>query len=411
MTTAIYYLLTRAYFLAVRLASPFHEKARKRIRGLKNWKKKLSRPEGKVFWFHCASAGEFEQARPLIEEVKSRGAAVALTFFSASGYEARKNYSFADLVGYLPDDSPANARKFLELLRPDVAVFVKYEHWYFFLSELNRRKIPTFNVSLSIPENHVSLRFPYKMFFRKVYNMYSHIFVQTQTTHQYLRTKLRVQSMTVTGDTRFDRVWAVAQENVRLPEIESFIAGRLCFVAGSTWPKDEKIIQKAIDSLFNENVCWVVVPHEIHLSRIRFWKKKYGTDLAVWSEWKAGDEPKKILLVDTVGMLSKIYRYSSLVYVGGGFDGGVHNVLEPAVFGARIFFGPKHERFQECLDLLQYGAAYGINTEKLIVHEVRQTLASPDRQDKARAISSRYVEIRRGATEKIIKHWMEKGLI
>jgi 3-deoxy-D-manno-octulosonic-acid transferase len=346
-----------------------------------------------------------------MEEVKSRGAAVALTFFSASGYEARKNYPSADIVAYLPDDSPSNARAFVELLRPDVAVFVKYEHWYYYLSELNRRKIPTFNVSLNVPESHVSLRFPYKIFFRRIYKLYTHIFVQTQTSFQYLRTKLGVQSMTVTGDTRIDRVWAGAKENVSLPEIEGFIAGRLCFVAGSTWPKDEKLIQKAIANLYNENVCWIVVPHEIHPRRIAAWKKKYGTDLALWSELKAGDVPKKILIVDTVGLLSKIYRYSSLVYVGGGFDGGVHNVLEPAVYGARIFFGPKHERFQECVDLLQYGAGYGVNTEKLIVHEVRQTLLSSDRQDKAREISLRYVEIRRGATEKIIKHWIQKGLI
>ncbi|MCS7086845.1 MAG: hypothetical protein RMM53_13320, partial [Bacteroidia bacterium] len=232
-----------------------------------------------------------------------------------------------------------------------------------------------------------------------------------QATFQYLRVKLGVQLMTVAGDTRFDRVWAAAQENFSLPQVEKFVEGRLCFVAGSTWPKDEKIIQKAIAELERQNVCWIIVPHEIQTSRIEAWKKKYGSDLALWTEFKPGDEKKRILLVDAVGWLSKIYKYSQLVYVGGGFDAGVHNVLEPAVYGARIFFGPNHKRSQECLDLLQYGAAYLILSEKLIVHEIRQTLEAPDRQNKVREISSRYVEIRRGATEKIIKFWAQTSLI
>jgi 3-deoxy-D-manno-octulosonic-acid transferase len=321
----------------------------------------------------------------------------------------RRNYPHADAVEYLPDDSPSNARAWIDGIRPDVAVFVKYEHWFFFLSELQRRRIPVFNVSLNIPSYHISLRFPYKLFFRRVYKSYTQIFVQTQTTLQNLRTNFGVQSAVLAGDTRFDRVWAAARENVVVPEVEKFVEGRLCVVAGSVWPKDDKIVQSAVDALIHENVCWIVVPHEIRPAQIESWKKKYAGDLTVWSE--GVDCSKKILLMDVVGWLSKIYRYSYLVYVGGGFDAGVHNVLEPAVFGAKIFFGPKYERSQECLDLIQYGAAYSVSSERLMVHEVRQTLLSPDRQDKAREISSRYVEINRGATEKIIKHWVQKGIL
>lgn len=396
------------YRLAILMASVVRIKARQWIRGRENLFEKIHAeltPHEQHIWFHCASVGEFEQGRPLIEAYRKRFPShkIVLTFFSPSGYELRKNYSGADYIFYLPADTRRNAKKFLDLVQPQLAVIVKYEFWYHFLSELNRREIPAVLVSAKFRKDQWlfhSLASPLK---KQVMALYK-IFVQDKNSFHILQ-QHRFSNGELTGDTRFDRVWEIAQSPKQLPVIINFKAEKRLLVAGSTWPQDEKLMAQLMKEI---NASWrlVLVPHEIgdaHISEL----KKYFPTALLYSEADAGkpngDSP--VLIVDRIGFLSSVYQYADIAYIGGGFGAGIHNSLEAAVYGIPVLFGPNYHKFNEALGLIETGGGKSINDFSSLqsafeFYQNQENLSFGKR-------NREWVKQNTGATEKIIQRLEE----
>ncbi len=325
-----------------------------------------------IVWVHCASVGEFEQGRPLIEQYKSENPdkKILLTFFSPSGYELRKNYSKADWVYYLPIDVRTNAVAFLDTVQPSMALFIKYEYWFNYLFELKRRNIPTYVVSAIFMPGQRFFSW-YGTIFRKMLRCFSHIFVQDELSKELLG-GIGIENVTVSGDTRFDRVQAVAAAGRDIPQIKIFAEGHSCWVAGSTWPADEKIISTTLSKLPSNKL--VIAPHEVDkkhienlLTLLQGYKVVRYTEVAdqeIDPELKSELEAAQIMIIDTIGILSSVYRYSEFAYIGGGFGTGIHNILEAATYGVPVIFGPKHTRFKEAVDLVAKGGAKSITNQE-----------------------------------------------
>lgn len=354
----LYTLLVRLYTTLIRIYSPFNTKAQQWISGRQRWRSKITgiNNNSHVIWVHCASLGEFEQGRPLIEKIKEekQGWQVVLTFFSPSGFEVRKNYGNADLIMYLPADTPRNARDFIKAIKPDVAVFIKYEFWYNYLRALKKNKIPVYLVSGIFRPDQLFFRW-YGGFYRRMIFMFEHMFVQNRESLELMQ-GLGYNNCTVAGDTRFDRVSQIADSARELPLISAFRGGEKLFVAGSSWDPDEEIIIKYI----NENpdkMKWLFAPHEIdeaHLTRIEHRLEVPSTRYSIYNQ---EDTDTRVLIIDNIGMLSSVYRYAAIAAIGGGFGKGIHNILEPACWGIPVLFGPNHEKFKEALDLIANGGA------------------------------------------------------
>ncbi len=349
-------------------------------------------------WFHCASVGEFEQARPLLEAYRKQYPLhkIVLTFFSPSGYELRKNYSGADYVFYLPLDTPTYARKFVCLINPKLAAFVKYEFWYHHLRELYKNTIPVILISGIFRKDQLFFKW-YGQEWSKVLHFFSHLFVQDQLSFQLLQT-LQLKNVAIGGDTRFDRVWQIAQQATGLSKIELFKNNQKLFIAGSTWRADEKLIKTLINK--NNDWKWIIVPHETDDSHLSATKILFP-DAVFYSEL-LGDKPtnSKILIVDEVGLLSSLYRYADIAYVGGGFGKGIHNILEAAVYGIPIIFGPNHQKFKEAADLLKIGASKSINN----ADELIMAFEEFGRGTSLAEQNNIYIEKNKGATEKILHY-------
>ncbi|MEA5005493.1 MAG: glycosyltransferase N-terminal domain-containing protein [Rikenellaceae bacterium] len=325
-----------------------------------------------IVWVHCASVGEFEQGRPLIEQYKSENPdkKILLTFFSPSGYELRKNYSKADWVYYLPIDLKRNAVAFLDTVQPSMALFIKYEYWFNYLFELKRRNIPTYVVSAIFMPGQRFFSW-YGSIFRKMLECFSHIFVQDVMSKKLLEA-IGIHNVTVTGDTRFDRVKSVAAAGKDIPQIEMFSKGHSCWVAGSTWPTDEKIIVSALRKLPDNKL--IIAPHEVdkkHIENLLTLFKDYKvvrytelSDREINEQLKSILEAADIMIIDTIGILSSVYRYCDFAYIGGGFGTGIHNILEAATYGVPVLFGPKYTRFKEAVDLVAQGGANSIATHE-----------------------------------------------
>lgn len=393
------------YGFALKVASLFNGKARLWVRGRRGLLRRLEQevPEGsRVMWVHCASLGEFEQGRPLIEAVKAQHPEfrVMLTFFSPSGYEIRKNYALADWVFYLPLDTPRNARRFMRTLRPEIAVFVKYEFWLNYLRQLKRSGCRTFVVSAIFRRGSVFFKW-YGGMFRRALSSFEKIFVQNDDSKQLLA-GLGVADAVVAGDTRFDRVARIAENAQDLPVIARFAQGAKVFVAGSTWPPDEDLVMQAVAAF--PGVKFIVAPHEMDQDRIDRFVAASPRKAVRYTE-SGEDEVAEadVLVVDTIGILSSVYRYGTFGYIGGGFGVGIHNTLEAAAFGLPLAFGPNYAKFREARDLIGIGAARSISSFPELQQWLDGLLADPERYGKESAEASGYVEGHKGATDIIME--------
>ena len=405
----MYSLIIHLYAFFIELISPFHKKAR--LMRLGQWKtngilrEKIDR-NAKYIWFHASSLGEFEQGRPLIEKIKAEHPEykILLTFFSPSGYEVRRNYGGADVVCYLPFDTPYRVKKFLDLSKPVMAIFIKYEFWDNYLSELKRRNIPVYIVSAIFRKEQLFFKW-YGGMYRKVLSYFTHIFVQDDASRELL-SKYGVMNVSVFGDTRFDRVQDVYKNTKQVPMVDLFVNNnrsdnQLTMVAGSSWQQDEEVYL----NYFNEHpeLKLIIAPHEIHKDHLMHIESMLKRPSIRLSEATEKDiKGKSCLIVDSFGLLSSIYRYGDLAYIGGGFGAGIHNVLEAAVYGIPVIFGPKYQKFKEARDLLQVGGAFSITDEKTFESKMEELSTYRDLLEAAGAAAGDFVKSNIGATNRII---------
>ena len=342
-------------------------------------------------WFHAASLGEFEQGRPLIESLKKRypDLKVSLTFFSPSGYEIRKDYPLADEVLYLPIDTPKNARQWVKRHRFVAAFFIKYEFWFNMMKALQDAQVPLYYISLILRPRQYFFRW-YGGWFRRQLKAVTHFFVQDDATLKLLHDH-GFDNATRCGDTRFDRVADIAKQARRFPEIEAFIDGRKCLIAGSSWPPDEKLLIPYIERLPGD-WCMIIAPHDIsekHLRQIR--------------DALASVKPGKVYLIDTIGMLSQLYQYARFAYIGGGFGVNIHNIQEPITFGCPVVFGPKYRNFKEAVDLVQRQGAFSINNQDELQRLFDRLISDEAYCQETSKICKAYLAEQLGATEAILK--------
>lgn len=364
-----------------------------------------------VVWFHSSSVGEFEQARPLIERLRkeSPGKFIVITFFSPSGYELRRNFKSADAVFYLPMDTPRNVRRFLNAVNPSTAIFVKYEFWYNYLLGLRRRGTPTYIISAIFRRNQVFFRW-YGSFMRKALRAYTTLFVQNEESRRLLA-GLGIENVVIAGDTRFDRVQAICRNNdVHNEVVEAFVGDRRTWVAGSTWDEDEYMISKAMSGIRGFKL--ILVPHEVHETHInRILNTFSGYTVLRYTECagRSQDEYRglaadaEVLVIDIVGILSKIYKYGSFAYIGGGFSSsGIHNILEAAIYGCPVMFGPHYDKFQEAKDLITLGGAFSVSSAPELSALLEKWLLDPGTVEKPSLVCTQYVESHLGASDTIM---------
>ena len=352
----LYNISIRFYILAIRIASLFRPKAKLWIKGRKSIFQKLkaaTENQNNIVLFHCASLGEFEQGRPIMEGYKHKYPThkILLTFFSPSGFEIQKNYNGADWVFYLPADTPSNAKQFIEIVKPIKAIFVKYEFWLNYMTELKRTNIPFYSVSAIFRKEQVF--FKYKWFAKQLNNV-SHFFVQDKTSSELLKS-IGYNNTTISGDTRFDRVKINASSAKEIPLVTEFCKQKPTIICGSTWPKDEQLIANFIKE--NQQYNYIIAPHE--LSKVQQLQKR--TNSLLFSDANEQNiHDSNVLIIDSIGLLASIYKYGTISYIGGGFGKGIHNILEPAAFDTPIIFGPHYNKFNEAKDLIEIGGAKSI---------------------------------------------------
>ncbi|MES2795485.1 MAG: glycosyltransferase N-terminal domain-containing protein [Bacteroidota bacterium] len=358
-----------------------------------------------LIWMHCASLGEFEQGRPIIEMIKKQfpEKRILLTFFSPSGFEIRKNYPLADCVSYLPFDSQKNAERFLEIVKPRLAIFVKYEIWYHFINQLKINQIPLYLVSANFRENQIFFQW-YGNFFKKILFNFNHIFVQNSQSQKLLES-IDYQNVTIAGDTRFDRVKSLTDNPQKLPIIEAFKGNQKLFVIGSAWVQDFNFL---LPFLNNEKYDFktIIAPHEINESEMINWQSQLKGKSIKYSECVNNQEftTESVLFIDNIGLLSSIYNYAEFCWVGGGFGSGLHNILEAATYGKPIFFGNKnYTKFQEAIDLIELGSAFSVSelSDFLTIFDI--LYQDSKFYNSTTAISKQYVAKNIGATDIIIK--------
>jgi len=406
----MYNFIIRLYASLVRLVSPFHKKAKLMVRGQKDTYRILREkrdPNEQYIWFHCASLGEFEQARPMIETLKKKYPAyrILLTFFSPSGYEVRKDYSFADIVCYLPFDTPNRVNAFLDIAQPTLAVFVKYEFWYNYIHEAYLRGIPVYLISAIFRDN--------QPFFKKnagrygkILHFYREIFVQDDHSKELLNQQ-GITQVTVTGDTRFDRVIEVRSQAKELPLVHAFTENKknddgLVLVAGSSWPPDEDIFIDYFNT--RQHVKLIVAPHEIHESHLEDIEKKLKRPYIRYSvATKENIRDVDCLIIDCFGLLSSIYRYGNVAYIGGGFGVGIHNLPEAAVYGIPVIFGPNYGKFREAHDLIEKGGGFVIHDKQEFNALMDRFAEQPEMLSAAGNEAEDYILSNAGATRQIME--------
>lgn len=393
----------------IRLASLFNSKAKLWVKGRRNIFEKIERelaakikPGLRVTWFHCASLGEFEQGRPVLEKLKQQGNFIVLTFFSPSGYEIRKDYEFADAVFYLPIDLRSNAKKFIAIVKPAVAIFVKYEFWLNYLAELREKQIPTYLVSGVFRPSQHFFKWYGRNFFKAIKG-FKTLFVQDENSLQLLK-EHGLTNAQLAGDTRFDRVMQIAGNKKEFPLIKEFAGNAKVIIAGSTWPKDEELLLKVHAQLkFTQpNIKLILVPHEVDAASIQSTISRIKASNFSFAKFTEGNfAAKEILVIDTIGMLSQLYQYAALAYVGGGFDNGIHNILEVMAHGVPVAFGPNHHKFVEALETAKLNIAQPVNNETGLTAFFSHLLASEAKRNELSAKINEYMRRKTGATEKI----------
>jgi 3-deoxy-D-manno-octulosonic-acid transferase len=400
----IYNLGILIYTFLARVFSPFSSKARLWASGQKDWKLQLKEKISKAdvnLWIHCASLGEFEQGRPLIEEMKKRRPEIKiiLTFFSPSGYEIRKNYSLADYVCYLPVDTPGNALTFISEINPAAAVFVKYEFWNNYTTVLEKKNIPMYLVSgIFRPDQHFFKW--YGLFFRNILYRFNHIFVQDSQSRDLLK-NIGIENVTIAGDTRFDRVVQITGSAREIPQLEQFRGNQKLLLAGSSWKPDEEIIARYI----KENpgtLKWVFAPHEIDEANIERLKRLLGNGAVRFSEFTPDKADAGIMIIDNIGMLSSAYRYCHIAAIGGGFGKGIHNILEAASWGVPVVFGPNHKKFREALGLINVRGAMSFSDYDGFKTIIDRWITDDKAYGESANGAKEYVRSNTGATEIIL---------
>ena len=416
MSLFFYNLFLLFYSLGIRIASLGNAKAKKWVEGRRNIfseiNSKVKNKNSKLVWMHCASLGEFEQGRPLLEALKEQDAAlqIVLTFFSPSGYEVMKNYKGADHIFYLPMDSSANAKKFIDAINPSLVLWVKYEYWFYYLSELKKRNIPVILVSGIFRESQPFFKW-YGQLWKQMLPSFSAFFVQQETSKELLQSIGVAENVFVSGDTRFDRVIAIAEKFESIPAIEKFCGNSTVIVAGSTWEEDEEELIHYVRQ--HPEIKFIIAPHEVDEENLNDVKKEF-TGAIFYSSLinNLSEENSHVLIIDNVGMLSRLYHYAHVTYVGGGFGGdGVHNVLEAAVYGKPVIYGPVYEKFAEAIGLLESSGGISINNALELEKITDELLTDEEKRKKISEAAKNYVYSNAGATQKIINYIQENRLL
>lgn len=391
----------------------FNSKAALWINGRKNTLSEINvwrqQNQGNVVWIHCASLGEFEQGRPIIEALKREypNLKIVLTFFSPSGYEIRKKYEYADYVCYLPADTPNNARKFLENLKPKFALVVKYEYWANYFFQCHKQNIPLFIVSGILRKDQRFFGL-FSAFWKKVLGCVTYFFVQNEETKKLLST-IGFSNVTISGDSRFDRVIEIAANAKPIHEIEKFKGNSFCVIAGSSWPQEEKMLHVWFEKHKTENIKLILVPHEISDTHISAIQKNFPSSLR-WSERNTQNiTSAKVLIIDTIGLLSSIYQYADAAVIGGGFGKGIHNVLEAAVWGVPVLFGPNFHKFEEAKQLIFFGGAFVIADEAALNYHLSK-LKDNNMRLLAGQSAANYVKDNAGATLRFMEYFSKNTL-
>ena len=406
MIPKLYNIGIQLYGKAVQIAALKNDKAKLWVAGRKNTfeylEQKLSKSE-EIIWIHAPSLGEFEQARPLIEVIKNDFSSykILVTFYSPSGYEVRKDYPLADYVCYLPLDTEKNAKHFVELVNPAFTFFVKYDFWANYLNELQQTNRKHYVISAIFRNNHYFFKRK-GQWMLKILSKIDHFFVQNEHSKYMLLTKNITQVSNV-GDTRFDRVLDITKNAKDLPVLESFKCETPLFIGGSTWPKGEEMIVELIKH-YGDRFKYVIAPHEIHESAIDKLESQIDLEVLRYSDANTQNaKTAQVLIIDNIGLLSSLYAYADVAYIGGGFGKGIHNTLEAATFGMPIFIGPENEKFQEATDLKDLGVAIEIKSAQELIAQCDRLLTHRDRWDELKEKSTNYVQNKAGATDKIVQ--------
>lgn len=403
----MYNFIIHLYKLGIKTAALLKPESKPALM-VKGWKETMPKlengmePGRKYLWFHAASLGEFEQGRPLMEHIRKEHPeyGIVLTFFSPSGYEVRKNYQGADIICYLPMDTPKAARKFVETLRPAAAFFIKYEFWWNYLDSLKELGIPTYSVSSIFRDSQVFFKW-YGGGYRRVLGCFTHLFVQDDNSVNLLK-QIGITNTTVVGDTRFDRVIDVRDAAKDIPLVKAFKGESLTMVCGSSWGPDEDIFIRH----FNEHpeMKLVIAPHVVSPERIKEIRDKLKRPFALYSESDEESVKKAdCLIIDGYGFLSSVYRYGEIAYVGGGFGVGIHNVLEAAVYGVPVIFGPNNKRFREARALIREGGGFEINSYNEYEEIMSKFLKQPDYMKESGRKAGTFVSGQAGAVDKVLK--------
>ena len=403
----LYNLLTIMAGYVLKAVALFSPKIRLFVDGRKTvfetLKTKIA-PSDKVIWFHAASLGEYEQGLPIMEKMRDLypGSKILLTFFSPSGYEIRKNTATADIVVYLPLDTLANAGKFIKLAHPDMAFFIKYEFWPNYLNELKLRDTPTYLISGLFRENQVFFKW-YGGLHRRALQAFSHFFVQYESSKKLLG-NIGLTNVTISGDTRYDRVSLILERDNSLPFIEEFIDGKTTVVFGSSWPKDEAMFTNFINSTLDTK--FIIAPHTIGADHINEIRSNIRKNTVLFSE-KEGKNlaDYEVFIIDTIGILTKIYSYADVAYVGGGFGtSGLHNILEPAAFGVPVVIGPNHQKFPEAVALVQMGGCLAVSDKAEMEEALSSLVYNDDHRHETGHTAGTFVNMNRGAVDRIINY-------
>ena len=408
----LYNLGIHLFKLGLQLASPFNPKAKSWLEGRRNWQVNLRNKVEvlkleNAIWFHCASLGEFEQGRPVIEKIKKENPQqkIVLTFFSPSGYEIQKNYPFADLVTYLPHDTISNSKAFLAILKPKLAIFVKYEFWLNYLFELERKEIPAFLISTVI-KKHQSFFKWYGGNFRRALKTYKIVYTQDVHSIKLLRV-LKVGTGVLAGDTRFDRVLQICSSPKQIKEIEDFAKDSFVIIAGSSWQKDEDYLIESYVQLKEKHpyLKLIIAPHEIdkkNIDRLKNLLCKNQLPFHLFS-----DNPPaytdSILVVNAIGFLSSIYQYGTVAFIGGGFTNGIHNILEPTVYGLPVLFGPNYKKFNEAFEVIDLNAGFVVNDANELTKQLSTLIEDKKVLSESSRLAKNYVLKNSGATHKIVE--------
>ncbi len=402
----IYQLGIYLYYLLIVLASPFNQKAKKWLIGRSSQKYLFTKPLAPAdrIWFHFASLGEFEQGRVVLEKIHSQypNYKFIVTFFSPSGYEIRKNYAIAEKVYYLPLDTATNAKLLLNHINPSLIFFNKYEYWFHYISEANKRNIPLFVTSAIFRESQLFFK-PYGSFQKNILTLVRYFFVQDEKSLSLLK-NIKIEKAVMAGDTRFDRVYehSLTVKNDKI--IADYCAQQKVFVAGSTWPADEQLLKQLLQDF--PELKLIIVPHEIDNAHIQQLIKLYGDSAALYTDYINSSFPdnKRVMIVNTIGLLNSIYMHAKYCYIGGGFGAGIHNTLEAAAFGKVIFFGPNYKKFKEAVELIKIKAAFSVNNYSTLNAKIVEFEKSEAHYHKTCETAKNFVYANKGASDLIITY-------